>query len=441
MRLSVTKKMALLGTALLLVVVATVGFILEGFTGHFSTYDVVYADIPASGTGIQTGSTVIYRDVTVGEIGSLGQQQPNGLLRVELHIDPQDLDAIPSGVKADVEIATVFGTQGINLVPPSTPFTTHLAIDQVVPSVGVSTTTTLQGDATAIDNLLNALHPADIYQTLTALATGLRAQGKSVGKTIDNIALYLTEMVPTLPQVENDISLLGPVANQLNTATPSILNALQHGSVTSQTITAYSNQIDQLLAGASPTANNLTQLLENTQASFEDLVANAAPLLGDVNANPNFVADTLAGFDKWSKAFAAAEEQGPYLSFSGDIDVAGAVQVVAAALGLPGTEALVESGLGKQNFNPPTYTAADCPTYGTERGPNCPANAANNANATNSLITGQTMTTPAEEAAAVRIATGIDKDKKPPNSAVTTLLLEPLLLELSGHGSSTGAPK
>ena len=81
---------------------------------------------------------------------------------------------------------------------------------------------------------------------------------------------------------------------------------------------------------------------------------------------------TLNGFDKWSKAFAAAESHGPYLSFSGDLTIQGSVQAVAAALGVPGSSQLVEQGLGPEFFNPATYTAADCPTYQGESGPNCP---------------------------------------------------------------------
>jgi virulence factor Mce-like protein len=434
-RLSLSHRFALLGMALLVVMGAGVGTILEGFTGHFSSYDVVYADIPASGTGISSGSVVIFRDITVGAVANLGRELPDGLLRVDLHIDPSDLDTIPRGVQSDVEIATVFGTQGINLVPPPAGAFVHLAPDQVIPSVGRSETTTLQGDATDLDNLLNALHPAALDDTLTAIATALRDQGHSLGTTIEEVATYLNEMVPELPAIENDLRLLVPVTNDVSAATPSVLRTLSNGSVLAGTLTNQSSQFDQLLAGATPTVNNLTGLLQETGSSFEDLVANSAPLLGDVAANPNFVAQTLSGFDAWSKAFAAAEAQGPYLSFSGTLNISGSVQIVAAALGLPGSNGLVEAGLGPQNFNPATYTAADCPTYGTERGANCPGGTANGSSATSTSARADdgasTLTTPAEERAAVKVATALNKGRAPPSAAITALLLEPLLLQLS----------
>ena len=417
---------AVMGVGLLAVVAVLVYVVLSAFSGHYSSYDVVYADVPASGTGISSGSVVLFRDITVGSVGNLGHELPNGLLRVQLHMTPGDLASIPSDVQADVEIATVFGTQGINLVPPAHPSGGHVEVGQTIGSVGLSKTTTLQGDATDLDNVLNALHPAALDETLTAIATALRDQGPKLGTTLGQVARYLDEMLPEVPDIINDAGQLAPVANTLTQVTPSIVSTLSNGSVLAQTITGDAQQLHQLLAGATPTANALTGVLQNSEGAFEDLVANAAALLGDIAANPNFVAETLSGFDKWSAAYAAAESHGPYLSFAGDITIAGSVQAVAAALGVPGSDKLVEQGLGTGNFNPPTYTAADCPSYQGQPGPNCSAAAASAAAQPSSVAT-----TPAAEAAAAKIASGLDGGRPPSSPAVATLLLEPVLLQMS----------
>jgi phospholipid/cholesterol/gamma-HCH transport system substrate-binding protein len=430
------RRQALIGVALLLVIVAAAYGIIEAFTGHFSTYDVVYADVPASGTGISPGSVVIFRDITVGSVGRLGREQPNGLLRVELHMTPADLASIPSRVRADVEIATVFGTQGINLVPQAGAPPGHLRVGETITSVGVSKTTTLQGDATDLDNLLKALHPAALDETLTAIATALRNQGPQLGTTIEQVATYLDEMLPEVPNIVNDVGQLGPVANTFSQVTPPILSTIANGSVLASTITDAATQLHQLLVQGTPTANDIASVLQASGAAFEDLVANSAVLLGDVASNPNFVAQVLNGFDKWSKAFAAAESHGPYLAFAGDIIVQGSAQLVAAALGVPGSDQLVEQGLGAEFFNPATYTAADCPTYQGESGPNCPhaaasgrASAASGPGAANG--TNGVMTTSATQAASVEIATGLSGGKAPPSPAVATLLLQPVLFQLA----------
>lgn len=415
----------MIGLTLLLLVFGGTFVVLSAFTGHFSSYDVVYADVPASGTGISTGSVVIFRDVTVGEVGTLGHELPDGLIKVALHVSPSDMSSIPAGVHADVEIATVFGTQGINLVPPAHR-RGHLETGQTVPSVAVSKTTTLQGDATNLDNLLNALHPADLDETLTAVATALRNQGPQLGTTIDKLDTYLNEMLPQLPNIMRDVNELGPVANNLSVAAPSIISALGHGSTVATTITKNAGNIHQILANGTPTANDLEGVLSASSSAFESLVANSGQLLGDIASNPTFVSQTLQGFDQWSKAFAVAESHGPFLSFSGPIIINSSPQALLATLGLPGSSLLIAEGLGASSVDPPTYTSADCPRYVGEAGPNCPAS---------SQGPRRTMITPAEQAAAEKVATGLNHGKKPPDPAVATLLLEPLLFELSGTSS------
>jgi phospholipid/cholesterol/gamma-HCH transport system substrate-binding protein len=425
---SVTRRHVALGLALLLVVFGGTFAVLDAFTGHFSNYDVIYADVPASGTGISSGSVVIFRDVTVGEVGALGRELPDGLIRVEIHVTPSDLAVIPSGVRADVEIATVFGTQGINLVPP-TKSNGHLRVGQTVPSVALSKTTTLQGDATDLDNLLNALHPAALDETLTAIATAVRDQGPQLGITISKLAAYLNEMLPQLPNLVNDFNKLGPVAQSLSQAAPDIISALGNGSTVATTVTNDASQLHQVLIGGTPTADDLTGVLTASQGAFEDLVANAGQLLSDVGANPNFVAQTLQGFDAWSKAYAAAESDGPYLSFAGNLNVNGSADALLAALGVPGSSELIEQGLGPSNFDPPTYTSADCPRYAGEAGPNCPTSAASAHEGDQENL--PNMITEAEQAAAVSIAAGLDHGKTRSSSAVDAFLLGPLLAQLS----------
>ena len=381
------------------------------------------------GTGISPGSVVIFRDITVGLVGALGRELPNGL-PAQLHMTPDDFESIPAGVKADVEIATVFGTQGINLVPQPGAAPGHLHTGETIGSVGVSKTTTLQGDATDLDNLLKALHPAALDETLSAIATALKNQGPQLGTTIGQVAAYLDEMLPEVPDIVNDVGQLTPVANALTQATPSILSTLSNGSVLATTITNSATQLHQLLALGTPTANEITGVLQGSESAFEDLVANSAALLGDIASNPNFVAQTLNGFDKWSKAFAAAESHGPYLSFAGDIIIQGSAQAVAAALGVPGSDKLVEQGLGPQYFNPQTYTAADCPTYQGESGPNCPQ-ASPTGGSGHAAGANSVMTTAATQQASVKIATGLSHGKTPPSAAVATLLLQPVLLQLA----------
>jgi phospholipid/cholesterol/gamma-HCH transport system substrate-binding protein len=410
--------MAALGLAFVLLLGGTVTVILKAFGGDFSNYSLVFANVPAAGNGISAGSPVVYRDITVGAVQSLGRQLPGGVVHAVLHLNPGVLQEVPHNVEADVGITTAFGTQGVTLKPAGSSSRSHLHAGQTIPVVNRSETTTLQGTVTDLDNVLNALHPAALDSALTAIATALHGRGHALGHTIDGVAQYLGEMLPLLPSFEHDVRLAAPVTGDLGADAPDLLGALASGSVTAATLSKDADLLHQTLVGGTTLSNSLSYLTTATQASFEDLVANAAPLLSDLNQNPQEIASTMSGIAAWSEGFAAAESSGPFLKFTGQLDLDGTAQCLLAAAG--GGNSLAEQCLGASNFNPPTYTAADCPTYGSEQGPNCPA------------ITGSAITTSAEERAAATMAAQLNGGKAVPSASIATLLLEPLLVRLSG---------
>jgi virulence factor Mce-like protein len=404
--------------AFVLLLGGTVTVILKSFGGDFSSYSSVYANVPASGNGISAGSPVVYRDITVGAVQSLGRQLPGGVVHAVLHLNPGVLGEVPHNVEADVGITTAFGTQGVTLKSPGRSSSLPLRAGQTIPVVNRSKTTTLQGTVTDLDNVLNALHPAALDAALTALATALHGRGHAIGHTIDSVAAYLGEMLPLLPTFEHDVTLGAPVTGDLSADAPDLLQTLSNGSVTAATLNHDATLLHQTLVGGTTLSKSLAYLTTATQAPFEDLVANAAPLLSDLNQNPQEIASTMSGLAAWSEGFAAAESAGPFLRFSGDLDLDGTAQCLLAAAG--GGNTLAEQCLGTSNFNPPQYTAADCPTYGSELGPNCPSSKAS------------VLTTPAEERAAAAMAAQLNGGKAMPSASIATLLLEPLLVRLSG---------
>lgn len=104
-------------------------------------------------------------------------------------------------------------------------------------------------------------------------------------------------------------------------------------------------------------------MLQQVQSTLPQLLNQSGPLLADINRNPNELAETLNGLGQWAAAWASAESNGPYLSVNANLPLANVNDAVDAALGygLPGSLA---AAIGPAHFNPPTYTAADCPNYG-----------------------------------------------------------------------------
>jgi hypothetical protein len=94
------------------------------------------------------------------------------------------------------------------------------------------------------------------------------------------------------------------------------------------------------------------------------ILQDEVPVTGALAANPNALADTIAGFKAFADTFNQTLASGPYLKANLLLTGADFTQLVNVAAGQQGNvfHAIV---------NPPEYTTADCPRYGGTPGPNC----------------------------------------------------------------------
>jgi virulence factor Mce-like protein len=417
------RRLAALGVALIVITGAVIAVIVGSISGDFTSYVAVTADLPLSGNAIQIDSPVQYRDVTVGSVASNGQPVGTGMIEVSLHLKPAKLAAIPGSVRATVGPISIFGNQAVQLMAPSSVAGPHLRSGQVIPAVASGPTASLQATLGDLDNLLNELHPAEMDQALTALATALHGQGSSLGQTFDRSSIYIEQMLPLIPTIEDNFSLLAPVADQLSAATPDVLGLLANLTVVNQTFTADAAQVHQSLVGGAAAAGQTAQILTTIQAPLAQLLAGSGPLFQDVTQNATEIAQILSGLNTWAQAWSASESHGPFLTLSSTLNVSNPADVVRAALGDPGADALFAAGIGSNLVNPPTYSSANCPiTYGTGPG-RCIG-----PDATSLIPTSQ------QQQAMSTIAAGLNGGQQPSSPTVVSLLLSPLLQSLVRAG-------
>ncbi len=353
---------ALIGAAVLVFV---------SFSGALGTYVTIKADLPSTGSAVQLKGPVEYRDVTVGAVSGQGHPINDHTVEVTLRMKPGRLSVVPSNVVATVAPLSIFGNQYVRLSLPGGPPARPLRAGDTIAALPDAPSSSLQSTLTDLDGVLKAVQPAQLDAALTALATALKGQGSSLGATLDSASSYLAEMNPLLPTLEHDLQLITPVVNQLSASTPNILNIFSNLTVTSQTISNNSTQLKSLLVGAGETASEATQLLTVIQQPFVAFLVESQPLIADISQNPNELSQVLKGLDAWSKSWAVAESHGPYLSLSATLQIPNPADVVLSTFGGPGADKPFAIGVGLDKFNPATYTAADCPRYGTMVGANC----------------------------------------------------------------------
>jgi phospholipid/cholesterol/gamma-HCH transport system substrate-binding protein len=419
---------AALGLALAALLVASALVVVASFRGDFGHFVTVHAVLPAGANAPQLDSPVEYRSVTVGDVASQGAPIGGGRVSIVLHIKPASLGVIPRSVKATVGPLSIFGNQYVALQPLEGTTGPPLRAGETIGAIPRRPNASLQATIADFYDVLASVRPVQLDAALTSIATALRGQGRRLGTALHGASQYLATMIPLLPIFERDLELLAPVADDLRASTPALLKVLSNLAVTGRTIVADESGLHGLLVGGAVVAGQGAQLLSTISAPLEHLLIDSGPLLDDVSQSPKEIADILAGLDGWSRAWTEAESHGPYLSVSTTISVPNAADLVLAGLGAPHPTRLFADGVGRSLVNPPTYTAADCPSYGSMAGTDCGHSPDSTDAATNAA--GTTLGE-AQQRAAGSFVAGLDGGQAPASPAVAALLVGPILDDMA----------
>ncbi len=341
--------------------------VFASFGGTFGNFVEVTAQLPASSTAVALNSPVEYRNVQVGTVVSNGKSIPGGLVSITLHMEPSMVHAIPANVRATVAPVSFFGNEYVVLVPPTHRGTGALRAGQQIKSLVTGQTASLQDLLSDLDHLLIELHPGQLDASLTALASALVGQGTSLGKNLVAGNKYLQGMLSLWPKAIADLEAFVPVANSFAEATPNLLQIFANQTVTSSTIDKSASTVRNAISGGAKLTQDANQLFDAIQSPFSILTADSVPFLEDLSQNPNEIADLLSGLDKFANAFLAATANGPYLSATATVNVINPADLGIAILGGSPSTLIdaISAGLGSQYVNPPLYTAADCPRFGS----------------------------------------------------------------------------
>jgi phospholipid/cholesterol/gamma-HCH transport system substrate-binding protein len=414
-----TGRLVALGLVLLVILLAVVGTVFASFGGHFSTYALAEAELPATSTAMALSAPVEYRNVTVGTVASQGRTAPGGQVLITLHLDRSMLHVIPAGVRATETPVSFFGDAYLVLVAPAHPGTARLRPGATIPALAVGQTASLQATLGDLDTLLIRLHPAELDAALTALAGALQGNGTSLGHNLVRANTYFEQMLPLWPTVVSNLNALVPVANQFAASTPDLLQIFSNQTITATTVNRQASQVQAAIGGGATLTGQLAQLLTAIQQPYAILAADSGPFLKAISQNPEEISELLAGLDSWAKAWSAAESSGPYLRLTQDEIVANPADLGLAVLGGPQAAAYLDDGLGPGTVNPPTYSSAGSIPTG-------PAASLDSAVSSDPAVD---LPEPAQAHAVSRIFSAMS-GARPASPAVSTLLLSPLLEEL-----------
>jgi len=416
-----------LGLVLTFALVAGLVLVWESFSGRFSNKITVSAQLSQAGDALEQGDIVTYHDVIIGEVSSASGNQHGGAL-ARLKIDPKQAAKIPASVSAIAVPASLFGQTRIELVPPSDPAGPTLRAGSVIKA---DQSPAAEGLQTALANaytLLTSIHPAELDSALSSLAEALQGQGANLGKLIDRADAYLRRLAPHLPELDDVITSLATVTQEIAHNTPALLRSLGNTLVIAKGVLA-DKQAVAALFGVAPGAIDAAQafLSPRTVDNAVTIFRNELPVAQALADNPRALIDTITGFKAFADTFATVMTKGPYAKANILLTGPNLAELLGVAAG--GTGHILD-GIAQA----PQYTAADCPRYPGADGPNCGAASGVRGESARVLATGtdyggtSSSIGSQQEVFAVRAAaskiTGLPAGQIP---AATDLILGPLL--------------
>lgn len=339
-----TVRRRLLGIAFIVVIAALVSLSIAMYNKAFTPVVKVSLTTDKLGNQLQVLGDVKVRGLIVGSIREITPTEQGA--RLELALDPDKVDVIPSNVSARFIPKTLFGDRYVALEIPEDPSPRplregdHIEQDRSAPAVELSQ---------ALDHLLpvlQAVQPQKLSTTLTAISTALEGRGEQLGQTLVDLGKLVEEINPHLPQLTHDLQALVEVSDTYTEAIPDFVDALTDLTVTSRTIAEQRANLSTLFADLTTSSRDLDSFL---RANSDNLIR-----LSDSSR------DTLELLAKYSPSYPCFLKQMAALVDAAD-------PVFGAGTDKPGLHATIEIVVNKGPYEP----GKDTPEFDEHRGPRC----------------------------------------------------------------------
>ena len=265
-----------LGALLIAVMLFFVWLTWAFFNKAFVDTDDVVVDTGKAGLNLPQNADVKLRGMIVGEVREV---EPDGDgVRITLGMKPDLIDEVPANVQAQIVPKTLFGEKYIALIPGQGASSGSLKAGDVIERAEVPIE--VESLLNDLYPLLEAVEPAELSYTLTAVANALEGRGEKLGDTLVQANDYLEAINPDVPQLVDDVVKLGTVSDGYAEAMPEIGRLLENTVVTGNTIVAKRTQLTAFFDEGTRLANTLTEFVDTNADNLEALARQNRVLLG-----------------------------------------------------------------------------------------------------------------------------------------------------------------
>lgn len=218
-------------TVLLLVAAVLVGTVMQ-YNGVFRPSIDVVVEAERAGITMAPGAPVKLYGVEVGAVSDVDIDGDRAEITLEL--DPDEAEAIPREVTAQLVPPTAFGAKYVQLSVPEGAGAEPIDAGDVIPAT--ATTVEVDETFTNLTAVLEAARPAELSEALSAVAGTLDQRGEVLGELITLTETYLTSFNPSLPALSKDLRRVDDVAAVYDLAREDLITTFDGAATTLETL-------------------------------------------------------------------------------------------------------------------------------------------------------------------------------------------------------------
>lgn len=302
----------------------------------------VTAEVAALGDALGPGAKVRFDGLIVGRVQNVepGAERPV----VTLLVDADHADVIPAGSTARVLPSTVFGSEYVELVPPSGDVAAAGTLtDGAVLAADTSEDTLgLMVALEEAQQLLRAVDVEGISRATGTLAAALDGNGSEVGAFIERADQLVTTVNDDAELWYATLADATAAAKVLTAVLPDATDAAENARTTASLLVERTDDIGTLVTATTDLAGTADAAVVRHTPAIVDLLATTAVPLGILADHPRELQAILSG--------------APGVLHNG-------------ATSIDGQSIQMNGLIGLDPLDP--YTALDCPQYGPVRGGSC----------------------------------------------------------------------
>ncbi|MBW0104628.1 MCE family protein [Pseudonocardia sp. KRD291] len=265
------------GLVFVVVIVGLLGLSVAQYNGVFKAGVPVTLQVDRTGTQLQERGDVKVRGLIVGSIESVASNGPTAT--VQMMMNPDMIDQIPSNVTARLLPKTLFGEKFVSLVPPPAPSGQALAAGEVIGEDRSQSAREVERVLDDLLPLLQAVRPDQLATTLGSLSSALQGRGDQLGTTLEQLNTLTKGLNPAVPDLQEDISQLADFSQNLSEAAPDLLDATDNLTTTLRTVVEQRDGLRDTFRSVTAASDDLRAFLDANGDNIIGLAASSRPTL------------------------------------------------------------------------------------------------------------------------------------------------------------------